>query len=216
MSVRRLVAAIAALPLLSCALFEGSAWVYVDNGSAALIDMSVDGDKPVTAPAKGMALIKLRAGRHRFVVRRAGEVLYDQSREFPDSPTVAKYVLNPDASNRYTSKRVKYRARSWGQTPDLPMYPSEALKQAVVLKPDPWVPGRFDYVVGEAPPAQVSTKAGETPQPVDQLCRIAAADYDLVSSAKEAVATNPRTSMTAEAEGALGRVLDACPSPSWR
>ena len=215
MLVRSLMATLLALPLLGCSLFEGSAWVYVDNGGASPIEVSVDGGDPMTAPVKGVAVIKLRAGSHRFLVRRGGEVLYDQSTELPDTPTVATYVLNPDGSNRYTSKVVKYRPSSWGGA-NLPLLPFQALQQAVVLKPDPWVTGAFDHVLDEAPPAESTTKQNEEPRSLNQLCRIPAADYDLVSSAKVAAAKDPGTDVDSKVVDALERVLKACPGPSYR
>lgn len=206
---RCLVSAVLAMPVVGCSLFEGKSWVYVDNGSSSAVEVSVDGGKVVTAPVRGTALVKVGAGTHRFLVRRGNEVVYDQSREFPDSPTVAKYVLNPDGNVRYTRKRVKYRPRTWGR--ELPLLPFQALQEAVVLKPDPWVPGWFDYVPGEAPPAEIKTKEGETPEPVARLCRIAASDYDLVANAKDAVTKDLHAVMSTEAEDALRRVLGACP-----
>lgn len=205
---RQAALAVLSLPILGCSFVEGRAWVYVDNGGSLPFEVSVDGAKPVTAPAGGAALFKLRAGTHRFLVRRGSEVLYDQSKTFADSQNVIKSVLNPDGGNRYLRKQVTYSSNA--QAPQSPRSRSQVLRETFLLKPDPWIEGRFDLVLDESAPPEVKVRKGDRPPSPVRLCRVTVSDYDVLTAAKEQDKHGGSLDTGADALAVLERVLRAC------
>ena len=212
--VRLLVAVVALSASQGCSMFESRTLVYVDNGGTAEVEVRVDEAAPVTIAAGSYSAFKLKDGSHRFVVRRQGQVVYDQSRSFPKSEKVAKYVLNPDMSRRYTSEAVGYTTYTSG--PRFGEDPGQALRATALLKPDPWVAGSFDEVLDETPPDSVRVKRGEIGAHRNRLCRITPEDHDRLAAAKAAYmdalrgAPNQLPRLEGDAEAALQRVLRAC------
>ena len=213
---RRLLVVVALSVPLGCTFFESKVRVYVDNGGSADFEVSVDEATAVTVPAHGYAVLELKPGSHRFVVRRQGQALYDQSRTFPTSDKVTKYVLNPDMTNRYTTQVVNYHGSGWS-APTFDTGAGDALRATALLKPDPWVAGGFDEVLDETPPKSVRKKRGNLDPVRIRLCRIAPADHDRLAAAQaeylKALQNKPDQlpSLDSDTEAALQRVLRACP-----
>lgn len=211
--MRHFVAA-TALPLtLACGLFEPGVHVYVDNGGPVDLQVSVDEAPAVVVPARGYSVLKVKAGSRRFVVRRDGQVVHDQARDFPASDTVTKYVLNPDLTRRYVSESIGYRTGP--SAPRFDLGPDHALRTTVLLKGDPWVAGGFDALFDEKLPESVRVQRGTVQATRRRLCRLATEDHDVLAAAQAAMRSKPGsilTSLPPQVEAALNRAMSACPN----
>lgn len=213
--MRHFAAAIALSLTPACGLFEPRVHVYVDNGGPADLQVSVDDAPAVLVPARGYAVLKLRTGSRRFVVRRDGQVVHDGSRDFPASDTETKYVFNPDMTRRYTAESLSYQGYESGPRFDPGV--GHALRATALLKGDPWVAGAFDEVFDEKPPDSVQVKRGTVRATRRRICRITAEDHDLLTIAQarylDALRSKPdrSPSLSAEVQAALERVTSACP-----
>ena len=214
MRTRQLAAVVVLCAAAGCGS-EPNVHVYVDNADAVAVEVSVDEAQGVAVPAGGQAVLKLKPGKHRFQVRRQGQVVYDQSRDFPESDKLTKYVLNPDRTRRYTSDSVTYRSYSTSGRPDQDA--GTALRATPLLKPDPWVSGGYDDVFDETPPDSVKLKRGTVATTRMRLCRITPEDHDRLATAQadylKALRARPAEmpSLDDDTVAALNRVLRACP-----
>jgi hypothetical protein len=216
--IRRLAPITALSFAIGCGAFEPKVHVYVDNGGAVAWEVSVDGATGVVVPAYGRSVLKLRPGRRRFVVRGQGQTVYDQSRDFPETGKVTKYVLNPDMTQRYTAASVNY-APSGPPRLHFDTGPGMALRATPLLKPDPWVKGGFDEVFDEVPPDSVRLKRGNVQATRMRLCRIKPEDYDRLTADQSAYLAAEQAKPAEaphvgdETVAALRRVQDACAKP---
>lgn len=170
--------------LSGCSLFRGEVSVYVDNGSTDPIEVSVDGGSPVPVAAGGVGTLKMTPGARRIVVRRRGEVVYDETRTLQvDAAGASKYVLNPDRTRRYVVAWVSYRRPGYQARSFDPV--GDALQHLLPVEPGPWLKGAHHAVLGETLPETIQVKQGDNPAPRSRVCRVPPSDYDLLVAARK-------------------------------
>jgi hypothetical protein len=85
--------------------------IYVDNGDAGPLTVSIDGGEPTIIPPGTFVVVPCRSGdRHVLVKKRGGETVLDQVKHFDKSAKkgVGKYLLNPGETHRYRTYEVEY------------------------------------------------------------------------------------------------------------
>jgi hypothetical protein len=158
-------------------------WIYVDNGGKEDLEVSLDGVQVVTVKAGTCQIVKCREGKKHITVTCGGRTVFEQRKALgSDRPGPAKYVLNPEMTNRYRVRTVNYGF--WFPSfktyySDLDHY-RQIAEQVPVIQPADWFEVHCEYIL-EKPPASVKGKFQETRY---VLCRISKADHDLLSAAK--------------------------------
>lgn len=85
--------------------------VYVDNDSESSIRVEIEGEGSLYVGPGNSAKRKVHPGPHRVVVKRKGEVIFDEVKTFENSPggfAWRHYLLDPEADTRYAVYEVYY------------------------------------------------------------------------------------------------------------
>jgi hypothetical protein len=156
--------------------------VYVDNGSAEPIAVFLDGAEKVVVSAGAVKSFSCTSGSHRFVARRGDTVVFDETKtvESRGKAGRGKYLLNPEATNRYRTLEVQYGM----SIPTFGTYRDDEHKcrlhvEALGLIPAaPWIDVHPDYVL-EKPPAEVE---GNLLASRTVVARVPRVDADVISA----------------------------------
>src|SRR5262249_39154011 len=92
-------------------VFRSDVSIYVDNGSAEPLTVSIDGREQTTVTARSFAVVHCRSGdRHVQVKKPGGEMVLDQTKHFekPSRKSTSTYLLNPGETHRYRTYEVEY------------------------------------------------------------------------------------------------------------
>jgi hypothetical protein len=186
---------------------ETGVWLYVDNGGDRPLVVSVDGAQQLTVRPRTFGIVKWSSGgRKQITVARAGVVLFDESKELI-SGSPRKYLLNPDATNRYCSWVAHYGIAGFNVqfVRDEAEHYRKLAGTVTLVPPSAWVEQGHDYVL-EAPPRSLRTSSSSEERRV--LTRISDDDYRRLDAAQHAGAA------TGEDLRALRALLDRIMRPA--
>jgi len=89
--------------------FWSDAMIYVDNGGKEPITVLMDGDQKLVVGPGEVKSFSCRAGSHRIVAKRGDKVVFDETKTIEGQRYgLRKYLLNPEATNRYRTIEVQY------------------------------------------------------------------------------------------------------------
>jgi hypothetical protein len=159
--------------------------VYVDNGGPDPIAVFLDGtEKIVVRPGKA-ASFSCRSGSHRILARRGDRVVFDETKTVESRGWAGrgKYLLNPEATNRYRTVEVQYGM----SIPSIGTYRDDEDKCRLhveslgLLPAGAWIDVHPDYVL-EKPPEEVEGKLLTSRKVV---VRVPRPDADFISATLE-------------------------------
>ena len=151
-------------------VFQPDVEITVDNAGTGPLTVFLDGSEALTVPSNTAKKLSWRSGRRHIIVKRGAETVFDETEDLQGGRHVPrKYLLNPEARNRYWVRTVHYGL-------DLPSF--EQIADQIELAPvGPWVDVNPDLVL-EPPPKEVKATVMDSRK---VLSRISAADYDLIA-----------------------------------
>jgi hypothetical protein len=196
---------LAALVLAAAMVSAGAgcsneASIWVDNGSDQPMVVTVDGTKSLTVAPGTYERFTCEPGQHRFHVRTADEVLFDEVKTIEEPKVVGmgrRYLFNPDNRNRYRTYTVQYGENMFeglfetsDEAPD-PENEAEAIRQAYreaseapeLLPAEPWTEIAGIQHILTAEPEFVVTRTGSEKRRV--LTRVEPEDYDVIVASRK-------------------------------
>jgi hypothetical protein len=204
---------------------QSDAVIYVDNGGTEPVTVTVDGDEKPAVPPGQADSFPCRAGSIRIVATRGGQVVFDATKTIePRGKVRRKYLLNPEATNRYRNAEVFYGESYASRAPHYRPNRDELLRafaeELSLVPPTDWVDVAPDDVL-EAPPKSVQGNISATRR---VLTRVAKEDADYVlktiASWKDQAeyqldfrAMEQRKKEYSQVEEALKRIEAASPVP---
>lgn len=167
---------------------RANVWVYVDNGDAVPITVLMDGKSVGKIAPKKVAIIKTRSGKRRFLVKRGGETVYEETHTLqgPERRGLQRYILNPDGKRRYWVKTVKYGFAlpdfRIGRSDPFSEYRQLGSEIDIVRPPERWIKlPKVDLMMDEKIPQSVQGNFSDSREAVRWINRH---DYDLVLDAR--------------------------------
>ncbi len=164
-------------------LLQPNVAIAVDNGGSGPMTVLLDGSETLTVPAGQVKVMSCWSGRRRITVKRGDQTVFDKTLELKGGGRRGsrKYLLNPEATNRYWVQTVHYGLNipSFGTYfDDLDHYRQMADEIKLAPAAD-WIDADTDLVL-EPAPEKVEAEFSDSRT---VLSRIARADYDLIDAA---------------------------------
>jgi hypothetical protein len=97
--------------LSACNLTPTNVWVYIDNASNDVLEVTVDGHLAATIAPDDYSKLVYPPGEHRFLIKAGDQVLCDLAHDLAPSDRIGvtrKYLFNPDKRTRYQTYEAKY------------------------------------------------------------------------------------------------------------
>lgn len=184
--------------------FKTDVEITVDNGASEPATVFLDGVESLTVPGRQAAVLSCRSGRHKISVARGGKTVFDEVKDLQGGERESrKYLLNPEADNRYWVRTVEYGfsvPRFTTYYNDADRYQQSAAE--IHLAPaGAWVDEKTNLVL-KPPPEKVE---GYFSDSRTVLTRISREDYDLIAAAakKQEVSSDDVSRMEALVERLL-------------
>ncbi len=104
------VLAMAAAGVVLYLIFATNVTIYVDNGSEEPVAVFLDGARKLTVDSGQVDSFSCRSGAHRFVVQCGDRTVFEETKtvESRGNAGRGKYLINPEATNRYRTRNVEY------------------------------------------------------------------------------------------------------------
>jgi hypothetical protein len=159
--------------------------ITVDNGGSEPVTVFVDGSQELTVPAGEKKVFTCRSGQRKITVRRGERTVVDESRRLEGKGhrgESRKYLLNPEADNRYWVRTVQYGTVLPTLSPfvrgDADRY-RRAANEIKLVPVGAWVDVNPDFILQEPPMAVQGTISDDR----SVVSRITREDYDLIAAA---------------------------------
>ncbi|MEK6262016.1 MAG: hypothetical protein AABP62_25740 [Planctomycetota bacterium] len=177
-------------------------WIYVDNGRAEPMVVTIDGKNPVEIPPGQCKQVVCDVGERVVKVTCGSEVIFQAMKDMQKSDhwgICRKFLLNPDQTHRYGVYTVHYGKSSFLRdqfkkllTPDGQREQDLSLEEAyrsltgeLKLQPDEsWFEITKVDCVLTAPPESVTLPKHSSSAERDVLTRVSPEDYAVLANAK--------------------------------